>query len=72
MDYKHAMPKLPKSKSKTEDAVKKHFSKDLEEESLISQDVNDRGYYYDDAYGYEVYKPETDEDLRGEKAGKTE
>lgn len=27
-----------------------------------SEDRREKGYYYDDAYGYEVYNPDEDED----------
>ena len=29
--------------------------------SLWSEDQKSRGYYYDDAHGYEIYKPGEDE-----------
>ena len=32
-----------------------------EEKSSWSADHEKRGYYYDDAHGYEVYKPDEDE-----------
>ena len=50
------MPQKPKAKSspeKQEDAL---------EEASVVEDQNSRGYYYDDAHGYEIYKPDEDHD----------
>ncbi len=50
-------PKTPKKKERPADA-------DLleEERSSWGKDQAERGYYYDDAHGYEVYKPEEDDE----------
>jgi hypothetical protein len=32
-----------------------------EPRDLWSDDQNDRGYYYDDAHGYQIYKPDEEE-----------
>jgi hypothetical protein len=33
-----------------------------EKKDVWSEDQKNRQYYYDDAHGYEIYKPEEDED----------
>ena len=36
-------------------------------DGTVAEDQRDRGYYYDDAHGYEEYDPEAEEDdERGE------
>ncbi len=45
------MPETPKQKSKPVES----------EETSWSEDQQKRGYYYDDAHGYEKYEPEKDE-----------
>ena len=55
------MPKTPKEDCKE--------VKELpDSEDLWSEDQKNRQYYYDDAHGYETYKPENDcdEDNDGE------
>lgn len=50
------MPEKPKGKAKNdEDEV------DDGERSLWSEDQKERGYYYDDAHGYEIYNAGDDE-----------
>ncbi len=44
------MPETPKQKDKPNDC------------STWSDDQQARGYYYDDAHGYEKYEPEKDDD----------
>jgi hypothetical protein len=48
-----------------EDKKKPAPAEDLRDEANWEQDIEKRGYYYDDATGYEVYEPE-DEDESGE------
>lgn len=36
--------------------------KDVPAEEPSVEDQNSRGYYYDDAHGYEVYDPKDDDD----------
>ena len=50
------MPKTPKAKVKSEE------KKTREDEGLsLADDQRERGYYYDDSHGYEVYEPDKDE-----------
>ena len=49
------MPETPKQKDKSADV-------DEKDRSSWSDDQRERGYYYDDAHGYEKYEPEKDED----------
>jgi hypothetical protein len=48
-DYKLSMQQMPKERPKAED------------EEPWSDDQEKREYYYDDAYGYEVFEPEAEE-----------
>ena len=50
------MPKTPKEKWEIE-----KDKKDAHDKASWSEDQKERGYYYDDAHGYEVYKPDEDE-----------
>ena len=50
------MPKSPKEKPET-----KEDEKDVRDKASWGEDQKERGYYYDDAHGYEVYKPDEDE-----------
>ena len=50
------MPETPKEKRKIE-----KDKKDTLDKASWSEDQKERGYYYDDAHGYEVYKPDEDE-----------
>ncbi|CAN5329875.1 hypothetical protein BH10ACI2_BH10ACI2_15410 [soil metagenome] len=49
------MPEAPKNKPDEDEAVPP-------EKNTWSEDQKERGYYYDDSHGYEVYKPEDDAD----------
>ena len=51
------MPKTPKEKPKVEDS-----EKDANDKASWGEDQKERGYYYDDAHGYEVYTPDDDEE----------
>ena len=43
------------------------------QDDTVEQDQKERGYYYDDAHGYEKYEPEEDEcDAEGEGRGDAE
>ena len=48
------MPEIPKKKPDPDGEVK--------ETDSWSEDQKERGYYYDDAHGYEVYVPEEEDD----------
>ena len=48
------MPDVPKKKGLSE----------------CSDDQQERGYYYDDAHGYERYDPETDDDGEADRSEK--
>lgn len=49
-----------KTNSKTEKLPAKKT--EIEDENVWSRDQQRKSYYYDDAYGYEVYDPEKDEE----------
>lgn len=51
------MPQKPKD----EDPAAEH-EKDAPEEASWNEDRKNRGYYYDDAHGYEVYVPDEDDE----------
>ncbi len=38
------------------------FEKDAPDEASNSEEQKERGYYYDDTHGYEIYKDEPNED----------
>ena len=40
-----------------------------EPNDTVAEDQRSHGYYYDDAYGYEEYRPEDDEDEECEDDG---
>lgn len=48
------MTEIPKKKPGAEEEAEKKDS--------WSEDQKERGYYYDDAHGYEVYVPEEEDD----------
>ncbi|HRI03796.1 MAG TPA: hypothetical protein PLL77_08645 [Pyrinomonadaceae bacterium] len=50
------MPETPKQKDKPDGPVEK-------DPSNWSEDQQKRGYYYDDAHGYEKYEPEKDDEI---------
>ncbi len=35
---------------------------EIEDKAVWSKDQQQKSYYYDDAYGYEVYNPDEDDD----------
>ncbi|MFN2502564.1 MAG: hypothetical protein ABR530_11225 [Pyrinomonadaceae bacterium] len=45
-----------------EQAGEKKDKRPPENEQTWEEDQRKRDYYYDDAHGYEVYKPETNDD----------
>lgn len=52
------MPETPKEKPACEPLGPNEFEKT----NSWEDDQEKRGYYYDDAHGYEVYDPDSDED----------
>lgn len=50
------MPETPKQKGKPAEPAEK-------DPSSWSDDQQKRGYYYDDAHGYEKYEPEKDDEI---------
>jgi hypothetical protein len=58
------MPEKTKPEEDKQKQKEKEIEKTLPEqdEDLWSSDQQERGYYYDDAHGYEVYTPDEDED----------
>jgi hypothetical protein len=48
---------------------KKPKREEGEKSDTWSEDQKDRGYYYDDAHGYEKYEPEEEEDAGSESPG---
>ncbi|HQZ95589.1 MAG TPA: hypothetical protein PLP21_04680 [Pyrinomonadaceae bacterium] len=54
------MPEMPKRKIDAENNAEK---------PNWAEDQKDRGYYYDDSHGYEVYDPDTEDDEREEDVG---
>ena len=61
------MPETPKEKPLC-DLVE---PSELEKEDSWEEDQEKRGYYYDDAHGYEIYRPEegVDEQSDAEQTG---
>jgi hypothetical protein len=57
------MPKTPKEDSKEIDETEESRDKDR-----WSEDQKERGYYYDDAHGYEKYIEDEDEDEEARNA----
>lgn len=52
------MPQTPKEKPK--DVPDKP---DVKRDDLWEKDIEERGYYYDDAHGYKKFDPDDDEDI---------
>lgn len=50
------MPETPKKKREIEKT-----KNDACDEASVAEDQKKREYYYDDAHGYEVYKPDEEE-----------
>ena len=58
------MPEKPKRNKNFEQAAKKPIPETPAESNLQdtwSRDQQQKSYYYDDAYGYEVYHPDEEE-----------
>lgn len=53
------MPKTPKDKP---DAEKKKCDEPVTDD-LWEADIENRGYYYDDAHSYEIYEPEDETEI---------
>ena len=58
------MPKKPKENDA--ETVKKPKS---DKPDSWAEDQEERGYYYDDAHGYEPYEPDNDDDIDDKKKG---
>ena len=62
------MSEKTKQKKVSREFVEKETNKSVVEESANnekgnwSEDQQEKSYYYDDAYGYEVYHPDENED----------
>jgi hypothetical protein len=54
------MPERQKKEEKSKEI--KSQKPETGDETSWSEDQKKRGYYYDDACGYEIYEPENDED----------
>ena len=52
IDYKLFMPQTPKEKK----------------DGTVAEDQKERGYYYDDAHGYEEYEPEDVDDEESDES----
>jgi inorganic pyrophosphatase/exopolyphosphatase len=63
-DYKHFMPNLRKKPLGTDLREKSRIASepDEPEKDKLKNDQDKRKYYYDDAYGYEDYEPEEDDE----------
>jgi len=61
------MPETPKRENEKEKTIKRivEDTPEIGEESSWSKDQVERNYYYDDAYGYEKYVDEDDEEKEG-------
>lgn len=62
-DYKGTMPEKTKQNKDLPEETEKLSEEQVEtgEKSSLEEDQKRRSYYYDDACGYEIYNPETDE-----------
>ncbi len=57
--------KQEKDSRKCEEKEREDFrvgEESVEDENTWSRDQQEKSYYYDDAYGYEIYNPEDDDD----------
>ena len=54
------MPENPKKKSEATENPEDKFEKN--EKSSWSKDQQEKGYYYDDAHGYQIYNPDEEDD----------
>ncbi len=57
---------------KTDDKVKEAAVPAKSDEANWSHDIENRDYYYDDSTGYEVYRPDDDDEDREEPEPATE
>ena len=60
MSNKRIMPENPKKKR--EAAEKSEEKSEKSKNSSWSKDQQEKGYYYDDAHGYQIYNPDEDKD----------
>ena len=59
------MPEKPKAdENNRDDEAEEDCAEktEIEDEAVWSKDQQRKSYYYDDAYGYEVYNPDEDDD----------
>lgn len=56
------MPEKTKHDSDAESAEKSAENCESDEKGNWSEDQKEKSYYYDDAYGYEVYNPDDEEE----------
>ena len=66
-DYKWIMPEKPQEKKEKGKETKKLprekiEKSETEENSTWEKDQAEKSYYYDDAYGYEVYNADEDDE----------
>jgi hypothetical protein len=55
--------KPEKNNPKREEKIaENHFPEKTDEQGNWSDDQREKSYYYDDAYGYEIYKTDDDEE----------
>ena len=55
------MPETPKKRPASEER-----KAEKPDDSTWEKDQKDRGYYYDDAHGYEAYDPDSDDEDESE------
>lgn len=60
MDYKRYMDKRPKDELIKKDDATEGGENDIANDNTWGTDQRERGYYYDDAHGYQKYIPEED------------
>jgi len=58
------MPEKTKQKRKTKPTAEKEAEKNAEvtDKGNWSKDQQEKSYYYDDSYGYEIYNPDEDDE----------
>jgi hypothetical protein len=60
--YKNLMTEKRACEKDTKKRAEKEIEKAANETENWAEDQKKRGYYYDDAHGYEVYEPDEDEE----------
>lgn len=57
------MPEKPKNENETEEKrAETKRETDEKDEGAWSKDQREKGYYYDDNHGYEIYNPDEEDD----------